>query len=33
MKELKMKKGSQEPNKDKVGTINMAQCKKMLKLK
>jgi ribosomal protein L11 len=23
-----MKKGSQEPNKDKVGTINMSQCKK-----
>ena len=29
MKELKMKKGSQEPNKDKVGSINMDQCKKI----
>jgi len=33
MKELKMKKGSQEPNKDKVGTINMSQCKKIAEIK
>ena len=33
MKELKMKKGSQEPNKDKVGTINMDQCKKIAEIK
>ena len=33
MKELKMKKGSQEPNKDKVGTISMAQCKKIAEIK
>ena len=33
MKELKMKKGSQEPNKDKVGSINMDQCKKIAEIK
>ena len=33
MKELKMKKGSQEPNKDKVGKITMSQCKKIAKIK
>ena len=30
---LIMKKGSQEPNKDKVGTISMAQCKKIAEIK
>ena len=33
MKELKMKKGSQEPNKDKVGSITMDQCKKIAEIK
>ena len=33
MKELKMKKGSQEPNKDKVGKITMSQCKKIAEIK
>ena len=33
MKELKMKKGSQEPNKDKVGSISMDQCKKIAEIK
>jgi len=33
MKELKMKKGSQEPNKDKVGSISIAQCKKIAEIK
>ena len=33
MKELNMKKGSQEPNKDKVGSITMAQCKKIAEMK
>ena len=28
-----MKKGSQEPNKDKVGSITMAQCKKIAEMK
>ena len=33
MKELNMKKGSQEPNKDKVGSITIAQCKKIAEMK
>jgi len=33
MKELKLKKGSQEPNKDKVATITIAQCKKIAEAK
>ena len=33
MKELKLKKGSQEPNKDKVATITIAQCKKIAEMK
>ena len=33
MKELKMKKGSQEPNKDKVGSISLSQCKKIAEIK
>ena len=33
MKELKMKKGSQEPNKDKVGSITISQCKKIAEIK
>ena len=33
MKELKVKKGSQEPNKDKVGSITMDQCKKIAEIK
>ena len=32
-KELEMKKGSQEPNKDKVGKITMSQCKKIAEIK
>ena len=33
MKELKLKKGSQEPNKDKVAKITIAQCKKIAEMK
>ena len=33
LKELKLKKGSQEPNKDKVATITIAQCKKIAEMK
>ena len=33
MKELKLKGGSQEPNKDKVATITIAQCKKIAEMK
>ena len=33
MKELKLKKGSQEPNKDKVAKITIAQCKKIAETK
>ena len=33
MKELKLKKGSQEPNKDKVATITIAHCKKIAEMK
>ena len=33
IKELNMKKGSQEPNKDKVGSITIAQCKKIAEMK
>ena len=33
MKELKLKKGSEEPNSDKVSTITIAQCKKIAEMK
>jgi|TARA_B100000749_G_scaffold2636_2_gene2127 large subunit ribosomal protein L11 len=33
MKELKLKKGSEEPNRDKVSTITIAQCKKIAEMK